>query len=410
MRVWTAIVALGAVAIAAGGAFLALGVHHTLGLGGLGLGGLLVAAGLGGTLLGRRGSGPQEKKTASVPAQKGAYRKALVAVLVIVVIGVGTFYAVTYVSSVAPAGPSTTTSSLSYSSSSSSSSGTELFESNGTLVSSTQSNQTTVQVSTVQITSTSLASCPTASTIAVDGSAINYLGYGKSASVLLSTSKSPDVIVVFATVASTSAGNASTPPSVPPSISGINDSAGLLSFHKRGAEVSSTYDTNADFVSEEEWYAVANSTLDNDTITVSIAPASSHLTVIAFGISGANTVSPFDSQLKDPVALTGTTVGEIAAPISTSHGYDLVIGAAAMGSYAPQPGPGFTLIQSDKGNAPIDDPIAEYEVVCVPLTSYGVTFAGEDLTGPDSYFNAAQPWIIMADAVVQASAGPAQTG
>jgi hypothetical protein len=106
MRPWLPILLLGVVGLAVGGALVILRLHHTIGLGGIGVGGVLIIIGLGGGLLRGRGVRAEDKKTMTQTRQQGGGRKAIVAILVIIVIGVGTFYGTSYLSSVQPGGSS----------------------------------------------------------------------------------------------------------------------------------------------------------------------------------------------------------------------------------------------------------------------------------------------------------------
>ena len=60
-----------------------------------------IVLGLGDAFPGREKTG-LNKSSLALPAQKGEYKKALIAVLVILVVGVGTFYGVSFISSIQP--------------------------------------------------------------------------------------------------------------------------------------------------------------------------------------------------------------------------------------------------------------------------------------------------------------------
>ena len=112
---WLVVIALGIIAIVSGAALYVSHLHRTIGLGGIGIGVVLAIIGLVGGLLGRRPAkikeiGEEMKPVAAPRAPKGSYRKALIAVLVVVLIGAGTFYGVNYISSVAPTTTGSTTS------------------------------------------------------------------------------------------------------------------------------------------------------------------------------------------------------------------------------------------------------------------------------------------------------------
>jgi uncharacterized Zn-binding protein involved in type VI secretion len=100
MRAWTAIFALGVIALVTAAALLALGLHHTIAIGGLGLGAVLAVIGAGGGLLRRKGRSIGDKGTIALKGPWAVYRKAIIAVLVVVLIGVGTFYGTSYLAGI----------------------------------------------------------------------------------------------------------------------------------------------------------------------------------------------------------------------------------------------------------------------------------------------------------------------
>jgi hypothetical protein len=384
MRPWLPILLLGVVGLAVGGALVILRLHHTIGLGGIGVGGVLIIIGLGGGLLRGRGVRAEDKKTMTQTRQQGGGRKAIVAILVIIVIGVGTFYGTSYLSSVQPGGSSSASLSITSTPSSSSLSITSTPSSgSGTLSSTSQSS----------VQTTSLASCSTAFQIALDGSAIEYTGSGSSASVFLTTNKSPDVIVLYVTVVDSPMGS----DSAPPVVSNITDGSALLSFHKRASIVTSSANAGLDKFSVEEWYAIASGTLSNDSIIVKTARSTPLITIIAFGISGANTASPFDSTSLVPSSGTGASNGTISVTISTKSPDEMIIGGAGMSSVSPAAGSGYALIGSDGGQSLAQDPIAEYGVTCAAGSNYSVSFNGEH-----SGLEGTQTWVMIADAVAEA--------
>jgi len=102
MKPWPVLLALGVIALATGAVMVLLQYHHTVGLGAVGLGVLLLAAGAGLAYLDRKTVKVTDQKAAVPTKLQGSLRKALIAVLVVVVIGVGTFYGASYLGSVQP--------------------------------------------------------------------------------------------------------------------------------------------------------------------------------------------------------------------------------------------------------------------------------------------------------------------
>jgi len=197
-----------------------------------------------------------------------------------------------------------------------------------------------------------------------------------------------DIVVVFVSATGGSIGGNTTPPA----ISHISDSAGSVSFNKRDMIVTNTLNIEGYLVSEEEWYGIASAPLTNDVIQVLLSANSPLVTIIAFGVSGIDTSSPFDPGNGGPVAVAGTTQGTISAGISTTCSTDMIIGGAAMASLTPQVGTGYTLIESDNGQSPGANPIAEYQGSITQQSNLQVSFQNEGLSG-------LQTWIVIADAL-----------
>lgn len=103
MKLWPILLALGVIALATGAAMVLLQYHHTVGLAAVGLGIVLLLAGVAMAYLGRNAPKVVDKQTVVPPAKRqGSLRKALIAVVVVVIIGVGTFYGTSYLGSIQP--------------------------------------------------------------------------------------------------------------------------------------------------------------------------------------------------------------------------------------------------------------------------------------------------------------------
>jgi hypothetical protein len=233
----------------------------------------------------------------------------------------------------------------------------------------------------------STSACP-GGTESLDGSVINYNASGVSDSVRLTTHRAPDIIIVYVSVLNNPVSSAS----IPPSVATIVDGSATLTFQRRASVTTTVPNAGNNTFSEEEWYAVASVPLNNDPILVKLSANTTVLTTVAFGVSGANPSSPFDPNSQLPVEVTGTTTGTVSAAVVTSCPGDMIIGGAAMSSDHPTAGSGLTLIQSDNGNSPGQDPIAEFATVASPQSNFQVSFNGEDLSGT-------QTWIVIADAI-----------
>ncbi len=131
----------------------------------------------------------------------------------------------------------------------------------------------------------------------------------------LSTANANDIIIVYSGISGSSVVTLS-----------ISDTS-HLSWSVRQTETA-TLGTNY------EWYALASSALTNDQITVASNTATTgNLDIVAFGVSGANTVSPFDPNSALPtntVDSSSTTTGNVA--ITTSNANDMIIVMGAVSS------------------------------------------------------------------------------
>src|SRR2546425_1561059 len=140
------------------------------------------------------------------------------------------------------------------------------------------------------------------------------------------------------------------------------------------------------------YYAIASSPLSAVSITAT-ASGASYVIMNAFGVSGANTASPFDSNAAIPASNTGTGNSH-SVTISTSNANDFLIGAVGIDdptdacSTATALG-GFTKI-TDKGNV-LRWGASEYKIVSATQTSLSVTMS--------SNCSSSSTWVMIGDAV-----------
>lgn len=169
------------------------------------------------------------------------------------------------------------------------------------------------------------ASTPSGAALSSDGSVSGSFN-AASGSVSLTTANSNDVIYVVVSIRTTSSQTVS-------SVSGAG-----LTWNFRSARNSGT-----SAVRVEAWYAIASSPLSAASITVTLS-AAAKFTLVAFGISGANTASPFDPNVSIPASADGNSATP-STTITTSNSNDFIIGAlAAQGTVTATPGSGFTVI------------------------------------------------------------------
>jgi hypothetical protein len=239
----------------------------------------------------------------------------------------------------------------------------------------TYNNQTDVVTFT-------LGSSFTVDPLAVDGSG-KCNPTASSCNISLTTTGSPDLIVVACGVPDTGSGNAHcTKPT--------SSATGLGSFSFRASEALST--TN----NVTEWYAVASNTLTAATITCNLS-ASTNFGCNVFGISDSNTASPFDSNAALPAKNTGTTSSKpTVSTVSTSNANDMLIGLTEDKGSTTQTGgtcagSSCTLIQSTAGA-----PVVATEKLVVASTQSSQSVAFGTLTGSGN------SWAMIVDAVKQA--------
>ena len=209
--------------------------------------------------------------------------------------------------------------------------------------------------------------------MALDGDVVGYDKTGSTPSVSLTTSNAGDVIIVLV---STSVSSGS-----PPKVSSISSPHVSWKSSARGTGGDGTTDY-------EEWYGIASSALSSETITVHLSgsPADDS-TIVAFGISGANTASPFDSHSGLPAWASGSG-GSPSVSISTSNANDFIFGVEVRGCPSAN-GAHYSTIASDGCSANYTDVYAEYQIVSSAKSSLAVNWG-----------STASYWDIMGDAVV----------
>lgn len=143
-----------------------------------------------------------------------------------------------------------------------------------------------------------------------------------SAGVTLTTTHSPDVVIV-----SISSTTTFTPT--------VSDSSSLSWTNRKS--ITNTAEVN-------EWYAISSGTLSSDRIGITFSTLGGLYTIVAFGVYGANTASPFDGSTATG---SGSSTSPLTASLTTAYANDLVFGMVATGvSDTFTVGSGYTLVQS----------------------------------------------------------------
>lgn len=210
----------------------------------------------------------------------------------------------------------------------------------------------------------------------IDGSATNSPASTSTPTVTLSTTLTNDVIILFAKHNSGTSAN----------ITSVSDTAGLTwTKRKQGL----WNGTNAD---QELWYAVSSSALTSDVITATFG-ASVGARLTAFGINGANTGTPFDSNVSLPGSTTSAT-SPTAVSINTTNANDMIITQYVCGGCTLTSRPsGFTQVIATGSVTDV-----AYEVVSSAQTGLSVSYS---VTTPN-------PNAMIVDAVQQAATAATQ--
>ncbi len=216
------------------------------------------------------------------------------------------------------------------------------------------------------------ASASSVSPPGLDGSASASVSAGTTIAVSLTTTKSNDLLYV-----SVVDGNSFT-------VSSITSSPSLTWTQRLSIAFSSSMDL-------ETWYAIWSS---SGTITITITLTGSTFGVgVAYGISGANTASPFDTNALIPRSASGTAGTAATVTVSTSSANDFMIGAAGIqGTPALTTGTGFTLVltQTVGTGSNARETSDEFQTVSTTQTNLAVGYSWSGL----------HDWAIVGDAVV----------
>jgi hypothetical protein len=151
---------------------------------------------------------------------------------------------------------------------------------------------------------------PAYAALSVDNAVTASVASGNTLVPVLTTVNTNDVIIIESVnTAATNSG-----------ISGISDTAGLTWTKRKGCVI-------AGVISNELWYAVSSGALTSDSITVTYNGAPS-ARVVAFGVNGANTATPFDTNVALPGCNTTTSGTSNTTTISTDNANDMIISFA----------------------------------------------------------------------------------
>jgi hypothetical protein len=190
-------------------------------------------------------------------------------------------------------------------------------------------------------------------TLAIDGTATGVnTGLGV-ATCTLTTTNTNDIIILFVSW-DNGGGTTFT----------ITDTANLT-WHLRASE-----NTGNSSSVTREYYAVSSGALTADIITCTASSGTNRLALVAFGVSGANTSTPYDPGVGVPVtANSQSSVTSLTANVVTTAAVAMVIGfiaidASATETYTYTPtGTALIATQADSGHSDT----AYFKVVTPPF-------------------------------------------
>jgi hypothetical protein len=173
----------------------------------------------------------------------------------------------------------------------------------------------------------------------------------------LTTTGTSDVLYLTVVVTSSTSGSS-------PTVSGVTSTPSLTWTHRQSVTLPTTttgYCSSTRKCDLETWYTTDTSAFSG-TVTVT-ATANARMSIVVFGISGANTAHPFDPEVS--TACTGTaTSGEPSCTLSTSDADDFIIGGAAWlkATTGGTAGAGFALIATTSTGGHVNA-LAEHDIV-----------------------------------------------
>jgi len=199
-----------------------------------------------------------------------------------------------------------------------------------------------------------------------------------SASLRLTTSGTSDLVYIAVCILNSGS----------QTVSSVSDTSSLSYSRRQFAALGAN-------VRIESWYATSTSALTADLITVTLSGAAD-FDVIAMGVSGTDTASPFDPNLSSPPTGTGTSA-TASTTITTTFPNDFLIGAVVTQNHPSlTAGAGFTLVTTHANAANTVGGGVEDQPVTSTQSGSTVSFT----------LGSSQNWVILADAVV---AGRAST-
>jgi len=229
-------------------------------------------------------------------------------------------------------------------------------------------------------------------TLALDGHNKNTYSGVSSGTVALTTSLTDDVVVLMVAGEKTTAGAFQ--------VSSVADGSGLTWALRQRLQITGGRHTNPQFL--EIWWAHAPTALSAVTITATLSAAVDNGSILAFGVNGANTSTPWDANASLPKTnsdVTGTNTTPSASGVSTTATNTMLLAVwsnSNAGTATAGPPTGFTEIEFPQNSGGTDWSWMEaaYEVVASAQSSVAETFTV-----------ARADWGMIVDAIVAAGGG-----
>lgn len=205
---------------------------------------------------------------------------------------------------------------------------------------------------------------------ALDGSATGTWSSGASIKIALTTTKTNDIVVL--SIVTYSSGTSVT-------VTSVTDASNVIQW-KSAARSSFVTCSGTQEITNTEWYGIAPTALSADSITVALSATPTAGSGIAFGVSGADTTTPFDPAAGLPktvstCAATGSapTVSAVSTLADTDFIFSLFGGYTSVtetaGAIAGTTG---TLVKTVAGTG--DSNAAEYRAVATSESSVSCAF------------------------------------
>ncbi len=226
---------------------------------------------------------------------------------------------------------------------------------------------------------------------AIDGTAVGESAASADITATLSTTQSPDVVIVIFTLHVAADVQ---PTGVTVAASGGTGTIGAFTARVTALQLCTAAYPRWFY----EYYAIATTPLAGVTISIDTSGAdpSADGTAVVFGVSGANTAAPFDSHAGIPATATGDSATPSVA-LTTSTSDDLILGlvggnnggGCGAGVASITAGAGFTAIIATMEATADTATWGEYEI---QATAGAITVSAT--------WSAANYWAIVGDAIV----------